>query len=109
MERLASSVSVVTTLLGVSRSTTYELVAEGAIPAIRSRTRRKRIARAVVEQLRDAAHLDPSTHDSDHPAPNTAGHAPSTRHSASLHPGPSNPIHTVAPRCAMTRAAVTGG
>jgi len=107
VERLASAVSKVTTLLGLSRSQTYELVAEGAIPAIPSRTGASRSLGPSLSSC-STPHTPTrplTTPTIQHP---TVTHAPSARHSASLHAGRSNPIHTVAPGCAMTRAVVTG-
>jgi excisionase family DNA binding protein len=51
MERLTFTVPEVAQLLGISRSAAYELVAAGHIPAVPLGTRRKVVARHVVEAL----------------------------------------------------------
>jgi excisionase family DNA binding protein len=49
--RLTYSVEEVADVLGLSRSKTYELVAQGEIPVVPLAGRRKLIARATVERL----------------------------------------------------------
>jgi excisionase family DNA binding protein len=50
-ERLTYTVDEVAAVLGLSRSKTYELIARGEIPAVALSSRRKLVARVVVERL----------------------------------------------------------
>lgn len=51
MPRLTYTISEVAEILGLSRSKAYELVAEGAIPVVPLKSRRKLVARSTVERL----------------------------------------------------------
>lgn len=51
MNRLTYSVAEVADLLGVSRSTAYELVAQGAIPVVPLKGRRKLVPRWAIDEL----------------------------------------------------------
>jgi excisionase family DNA binding protein len=50
-ERLTYTVDEVAKILGLSRSKTYDLVAQGEIPVVPLAARRRLIARLTVEQL----------------------------------------------------------
>lgn len=51
MQRQTFTVAEVAVLLGISRSKAYDLVAEGAIPTLPLKSRRRLIARAALEEL----------------------------------------------------------
>lgn len=100
MERLTYTVSEVAQLLGVSRSKAYELVAEGQIPVVQLRGRRKLVARATLERLLDPPTLpDQYPNDYRHTAsPSTRPPGPITSRTQTSHqPQPPSPRHTVAP------------
>jgi excisionase family DNA binding protein len=100
LERLTYTVSEVAQLLGVSRSKAYELVAEGQIPILQLRGRRKLVARATVERLLDPPPL-PDRHANDHRVnadpKNAATRATESRSQHDRERRPPSPHHTVAP------------